>query len=66
MDYYLYRAEIGDYDNDGIPDLMVKFDRSEVEDILDINESISLTVSGGFFDDNTFEGSDAIRVINPP
>jgi hypothetical protein len=59
-------SEIGDYDNDGIPDLMVKFDRSEVEDILDINESISLTVSGGFFDDNTFEGSDAIRVINPP
>jgi len=34
-------TKIGDYDNDAIPDLMVKFDRSDVEDMLTPSESVT-------------------------
>lgn len=61
----LHPSEIGDYDNDGNPDLMVKFDRAEVEDILTVGESVTITVTGTLFDGNPFEGSDTIRVIEP-
>ncbi|UCE73776.1 MAG: exo-alpha-sialidase [Methanomassiliicoccales archaeon] len=57
---------IGDYDNDNIPNLMVKFDRSEVEDILTIGDSITLTIKGNLVDNKSFEGSDTIRAILPP
>lgn len=58
--------EIGDYDGDGIPDLMVKFDRAEVEDMLSPG-NYNLKVSGQFSDGTLFEGySDTIRAIDPP
>ncbi len=54
---------INDYDFDGIPDLMVKFDRRKL-----INELTSgnrlITLSGELTDGNTFQGSDTIRVIH--
>ncbi|MCK5563315.1 hypothetical protein KAI30_04000 [Candidatus Bathyarchaeota archaeon] len=57
-------TKIGDYDNDGISDLMVKFSRIDVmRSIFRVGEN-TLTISGeldGFF----FEGSDTIRVNNP-
>ena len=59
-------SEVGDYDNDGISDLMVKIDRSEVENILNVGESITLSVKGNLLDGTVFEGEDTIRVINPP
>jgi uncharacterized delta-60 repeat protein len=47
--------------------LMVKFDRSEVEDYIGVpKDAIELTVTGEFFDGTQFEGTDTIRVINPP
>lgn len=47
--------------------LMVKFERSEVEDYIGVpQESIELWVTGEFFDGTQFEGSDTIRVICPP
>jgi chitodextrinase/uncharacterized protein YegL len=52
---------IGDYDCDGIPDLMVKFDRSSVKKFLDEPEEI-LTVTGKI-GRKTFSGSDSIKVI---
>jgi PKD repeat protein len=52
---------IGDYDCDGIPDLMVKFDRSSVKKFLDDPEEI-LTVTGKI-GGKTFSGSDSIKVI---
>lgn len=57
-------AAIGDYDNDGIPDLMVKFDRASVKQIVDIGNA-RLCVSGSLNNNNaqTFAGSDTIRVI---
>ena len=47
--------------------LMVKFDRSEVEDYIGTpQDSIELWVTGEFHDGTQFEGSDTIRVICPP
>jgi len=67
---------IGDYDNDSIPDLMLKFSRAEVIDyILDhINMTklaevkrmeITLTISSELIDGARFESSDIIWVMMP-
>ncbi len=56
-------AEWGDVQNDT---LMVKFDRSEVEDMLSPG-TYNLKVTGKMIDGTEFEGySDEIRVIDPP
>ncbi len=65
---------IGDYDEDGIPDLMVKFNRSDVQKYIEgLNLSggeagrfgyeVTLTLTGMFNDGTTFECSDTIRVL---
>jgi prenyltransferase beta subunit len=67
-----YPYRIGDHDRDGIPDLMVKFRRSDVIDVLPEGDEVPVTLTGtvGMV---TFEGMDSIRVIpkhrwrhNPP
>ena len=58
--------EIGDYDGDGIPDLMIKFERDKVQTILNVGEKIPITITGQVLYKNqtlNFKGSDAIRVI---
>jgi hypothetical protein len=68
----LYRegpTNIGDHNNNGIPDLMVKFDRQDLIDILEMMieppADVELTVGGELSDGPLFEGSDVIRVIRP-
>jgi len=56
-------TEIGDYDNDGIPDLMVKFNRSAVHAILEAGDKVEVTIAGELTDGRLFEGSDIIEVI---
>lgn len=61
-------TEIGDYDTDGIPDLMVKFDRQVVLDYLagmGVNDGdhVELTLTGEV-GETPFEGSDTITVIS--
>jgi hypothetical protein len=63
---------IGDYDGNGVPDLMVKFDRTQViRYILDHTSiegrfsTVTLTLMGSLNDGMLFEGSDTIRVIMP-
>jgi len=56
-------TQIGDHDNDGIPDLMVKFSRSAVQAIVSVGE-VELTVIGRV-DGIPFEGRDNIRSIKP-
>jgi len=57
----LHPTEIGDYDTDGIPDLMVKFNRKELIAILSVGEA-ALRITGEV-NGTSFEGSDTIRVI---
>ena len=61
-------ATVGDYDGDGVPDLMVKFNRADVIYYIYYIQGISygnvtLTVTGKFFNGTSFIGSDVIRVI---
>jgi hypothetical protein len=59
----LHPADVGDYDSDNIPDLMVKFPRSEVQAILGVGLQVEVTVSGEYSDGTLFSGTDKIRVI---
>jgi hypothetical protein len=64
---------IGDYDVDGIPDLMVKFKRADVITALKMTNYASKTNKGNFVEFKitgkvagaVFEGSDWIKVISP-
>jgi hypothetical protein len=62
----LHPATVGDYDNDSLPDLMVKFNRSDVQNIVSVGENVTLYVEGYYNDGTYFKGFDIIRVINPP
>jgi DNA-binding beta-propeller fold protein YncE len=65
---------IGDYDEDGILDLMVKFNRSDVQRYIEglnippggagrFGYEVTLTLKGTFNDGTSFECSDTIRVL---
>ena len=60
---------IGDYDGDGVPDLMVKFDRAEVINYIQSTAGkgtkfgqITLTLTGKLRNGTRFEGSNTISV----
>jgi hypothetical protein len=55
-------TEVGDYDSDGIPDRMVKFDRQAVIAIVDVGDKVKITIRGKIAE-AAFEGIDEIRVI---
>lgn len=57
---------ITDHDADGVEERMVKFERSDVQDILDVGHVVVLTITGGMFDETRFAGTDTMRVIDPP
>lgn len=58
-------TSVRDRDCDGLYELMVKFRRSELQDIVEPAQAVILTISGDLFDGTCFEGSDQIRVIRP-
>jgi len=56
-------TKVADHDADGIAELMVKFDHSQVADLLEPADEVSITVDGevgGIL----FSGTDTIRVID--
>ena len=61
-------TEIGDYDIDGIPDLIVKFSRTMVSELIlskgITHGSVTLTITGEV-DGTPFEGSDSIKLVFP-
>lgn len=57
-------TEIGDYDLDAIPDLMVKFNRSAVQAIFEVEDKVEIIITGELIDGRQLEGSDIIRVIS--
>lgn len=58
----------GDHDCDGLPDLMVKFDRATVAQYLRdhniLSGEVDLVVTGNTDDGCTFSGSDSVKVIS--
>ncbi len=60
-------TRIGDYDKDGLPDLMVKFSRAAVVEMLaGYVGDTTFQVRGALISGALFEGSDTIRVIASP
>lgn len=57
-------VELGDSNNNGVADLMVKFDRSSVHALLTQDGETSLTITGSLTDGTGFEGSDVVNVKN--
>jgi hypothetical protein len=55
--------EVGDNDGDGIPDLMVKFDASEVRAVVAPADEVKITLTGLLSNGREFNCSDIIRVI---
>jgi parallel beta-helix repeat protein len=62
-------TEIGDHNNNTIPDLMINFDRTAVYQLIPSKGitcgNITLTVSGSLIDGTPFEGSNKILVRMP-
>ncbi len=55
-------TSVGDYDNDGIADLMVKFDRGEAIELLENKSEPSLTIEGQV-GTQSFAGQDSFKII---
>lgn len=55
---------VGDYDKDGALDLMVKFDRPAVQNILPVGDKVEVTIAGTLNDGGQFEGKDTVKVIS--
>ena len=58
-------TQVGDYDADGVADLMVKFDLAATQATVEIGDAVQITVAGELNDETVFEGSDTVRVIEP-
>ncbi|MEO0130922.1 MAG: NosD domain-containing protein [candidate division WOR-3 bacterium] len=59
-------TKIGDYDSDGIPDLMVKFERSKAKTILNTGERVPIIITGNVSYKGQylkFKGDDIITII---
>src|SRR4030042_2583838 len=58
-----HSTKIGDYDEDGIPDLMVKFSRQEVAKMLEPGVQM-IHLTGQLSDGALFAGKDKVRVLD--
>jgi hypothetical protein len=62
----VYPTEIGDYDTDSIPDLMVKFSRQAlIQHLIAVTGGVIVMVRGELINGEPFEGSDTINLIQP-
>jgi hypothetical protein len=56
-------TEIGDYNDNGIPDVMVKFDRQLVQDACGTG-AVEMIITCQTYDETNFEGSDTVLAID--
>ena len=56
---------VGDWNNNGVPDVAMKFPRGAVEAALTEGNQVPITVTGDIDDTCTFTGTDVVRVIRP-
>lgn len=54
---------IRDRNRNGLPELMVKFDRQAVQALLEPGEEVTLYVGGQLTDGTAFQGQDTVRVL---
>jgi len=59
----LHPTSLGDSDGDGIPDLMVKFEREPLLTALPSGDTADLIVTGSLFDGTRFRGHQTVRVV---
>ena len=61
-------TSVGDYDSDGVPDVMVKFDRATVAQYLRDNGiltgEVDLVITGETTNGSDFSGGDSVKVIS--
>jgi hypothetical protein len=55
-------TDVGDFDEDGTPDRMVKFDRASVQAQLSPGDEVTMSIEGSLTDGTAFSGMDTIRV----
>lgn len=55
---------IGDHDGDGVPDLMVKFDRASLQSLVSVGDSVEISLSGSLTNGLCFSAVDTIKVID--
>ncbi len=60
----LSMTNIGDYNSNGIPDLMIKFDRAALQSSVTVVDSVAITLSGALNDGTYLMGIGYIRVIH--
>lgn len=60
-----HKGDIGDADEDGVPDLAVKFDRGAAEPLFLVGEQV-VWVSGELADGTLFSASDLVTVLDGP
>ena len=59
------KSQMGDFNENGIPDWAFKFPRAAVEAVLPVGDPVTVTITGEVEDTIWFTGSDDIRVIRP-
>ncbi|HEX7392877.1 MAG TPA: hypothetical protein VF374_08020 [Thermoplasmata archaeon] len=57
-------AAFGDVDGDGTTDMMLKFSRGAVQDILSPGDAVTVEVTGSLSDGVEFSGTDSITVLD--
>jgi hypothetical protein len=58
------QPRIGDYNNNNVPDLMVKFDRQSVQDACNITGAVEMSVSCETNGGDLFNGIDTVSVMD--
>lgn len=57
-------VNVEDYDSDGVHELMVKFNRSDVQSTIEEGDLVQMSISGLLINGTLFKGNTTIRVIS--